>query len=91
MIQKSQTTLIHLARSRELTDVMRRIDSMNLDVISVDYDNKRIEITRPANTRKVSEFPPLRGENSVTRIEMSGFIVYWANQPQPQEMSYVRA
>lgn len=76
MIQKSKATEIHLERARDLSAVMFRLDNMSLDVISVDYESKRIEISRPSDDCKVSAFPPLRGENNRTLMNIKGFTVF---------------
>lgn len=91
MIQKSKTTELHLAQARELNFTMAKLNDLNMDVVRVDYDQKRIEVTRPANDRKVNEFPPLRCENNITLIKIKGFTVYWMNQAEPRDLGYARA
>lgn len=91
MIQKSKATEIHLEKARDLNAVMHRLDSMNLDVISVDYESKRIEISRPSDDCKVSTFPPLRGENNLTLMNIKNFIVFWTNPKGIKEVKYGNA
>lgn len=91
MLEKSKATEIHLERARDLSAVMLRLDSMSLDVISVDYETKCIEISRPSDDCKVSTFPPLRGENDRTLMSIKGFTVWWQNPKAVKEVIIGRA
>lgn len=91
MLEKSKATEIHLEKARDLNAVMHRLDSMNLDVISVDYESKCIEISRPSNDCKVATFPPLRGENNRTLMNIKGFTVFWINPKGIKEIKYGNA